>query len=225
MDIVKYSLDKPVSVTVAVILVVTFGLIGLNLLPVQLTPDVETPQITVQTSWGGATPFEIEKEIIERQEEALKGLRGLTKMESASYNSFGEITLSFELETVIEDALLRVSNKLNEVSGYPDNADRPVIEAAGANNSPVVWMVVKAQEGKDLNITHFMTFFEDSVRQNFERIKGVGSMFVFGGTEDQLHVILDMEKMARNKIAINQLTGAIQATNITTSAGVQGVGR
>ena len=162
----------------AVILVVTFGLIGLNLLPVQAYPDVETPQITVQTSWGGATPFEIEKEIIERQEEALKGLRGLTKMESASYNSFGEITLSFELETVIEDALLRVSNKLNEVSGYPDNADRPVIEAAGANNSPVVWMVVKAQEGKDLNITHFMTFFEDSVRQNFERIKGVGSMFV-----------------------------------------------
>ncbi len=225
MDIVKFSLEKPVSVTVAVILVVTFGLIGLNLLPVQLTPDVETPQITVQTSWGGATPFEIEKEIIERQEEALKGLRSLTKMESASYNSFGEITLSFELETVIEDALLRVSNKLNEVSGYPDNADRPVIEAAGANNSPVVWMVVKPKEGKDLDITHYMTFFEDSIRQNFERIKGVGSMFVFGGTEDQLHVILDMEKMARNKIAINQLTGAIQATNITTSAGVQGVGR
>jgi multidrug efflux pump subunit AcrB len=87
MDIVRYALDKPVSVAVAVILLVTFGLISLQSLPVQLTPDVETPQITVQTSWGGATPYEIEKEIVEKQEEALKGLQGLTKMESASYNN------------------------------------------------------------------------------------------------------------------------------------------
>ncbi|MFT5699561.1 MAG: HAE1 family hydrophobic/amphiphilic exporter-1 [Desulforhopalus sp.] len=225
MDIVEYSLKKPVSVAVAVILLVTFGLIGLNQLPIQLTPDVETPKITVQTSWGGATPFEIEKELIEKQEEALKGLQGLTKMESSSYNSFGEVTLSFELGTEVSDALLRVSNKLNEVSNYPDNADKPVIEAAGANSSPIVWMVVKPQKDNKEDITHFMTFFEDNVRQNFERIKGVGSMFIFGGTEDELHVTLDMEKMAQNKISINQLTGVIVQANTTTSAGVLGIGR
>ena len=225
MDIVKYSLQKPVSVAVAVILLVTFGLIGLNQLPVQLTPDVETPKITVQTSWGGATPFEIEKEIIEKQEEALKGLQGLTKMESASYNSFGEVTLSFALETEVSDALLRVSNKLNEVSDYPDNADQPVIEAAGANSSPIVWMVVKPKEDNEKNITQYMTFFEDNIRQNFERIKGVGSMFIFGGTEDELHITLDMQKMAQNKISINQLTGVVVQANTTTSAGVLGIGR
>ena len=72
MDIVKYSINKPVSVIVGVIFIVMFGLIGLNKLPVQLTPDVETPEITVSTIWGGATPYEIEKEIIEKQEEAGK---------------------------------------------------------------------------------------------------------------------------------------------------------
>jgi len=75
MDIIKYSINKPVAVIVAVILVVMFGLIGLNKLPVQLTPDVETPEITVNTTWGGATPYEIEKEIIEKQEKTLKGLQ------------------------------------------------------------------------------------------------------------------------------------------------------
>ena len=225
MDIVQYALKKPVSVAVGVILLVTFGLIGLNKLPIQLTPDVETPKITVQTVWGGATPFEIEKEIIERQEEALKGLQGLTKMESSSYNSFGEVTLSFELETIVEDALLRVSNKLNEVADYPDNADSPIIAAAGANSSPIIWMVVKPKEGNTESITHYMTFFEDNIRQNFERIKGVGSMFIFGGTEDELHVTLDMEKMAQNKITINQLSGVIQQANETTSAGILGIGR
>ncbi len=225
MDIVQYALKKPVSVAVGVILLVTFGLIGLGKLPVQLTPDVETPEITVQTVWGGATPFEIEKEIIEKQEEALKGLQGLTKMESSSYNSFGEITLSFALETVVEDALLRVSNKLNEVSDYPDNADKPRIEAAGANSSPVIWMVVKPKENNPQPITQYKTFFEDNVRQHFERIKGVGSILIFGGTDDQLHVTLDMEKMAQNKITINQLSGTIQQANATTSAGVLGIGR
>lgn len=225
MDIVRYSLEKPVTVAVAVILLVTFGIIGLNKLPVQLTPDVEIPKITIRTTWGGATPFEVEKEIIEKQEEALKGLQGLTKLESSSYNSFGEVTLSFTLETIVEDALLRVSNKLDEVSNYPDTAEKPIIEAAGANNSPVIWMVVKPKQDNKEPVTHFMTFFEDNVRQHFERIPGVGSMLVFGGTEDQLHVELDMEKMARNRITINQLKGAIQQANTTTSAGVLGIGR
>ncbi|PHR25251.1 MAG: acriflavin resistance protein [Desulfotalea sp.] len=225
MDIIKYSLEKPVSVAVAVILLVTFGVIGLMQLPIQLTPDVETPQITVKTVWGGATPFEIEKEIIEKQEESLKGLQGLIKMESSSYNSFGEVTLSFALETEVSDALLRVSNKLNEVSNYPDNADKPIIEAAGANSSPIIWMVVQPKEGNNEDITHFMTFFENNIRQNFERIKGVGSMFVFGGTEDELHITLDMEKMAQNKVSINQLIGVVVDSNHTTSAGVLGIGR
>lgn len=225
MDIVRYSLTKPVSVAVAVILIVTFGLIGLNSLPVQLTPDVETPQITVQTNWSGATPFEIEKEIIERQEEALKGLRGLTKMESSSYNSSGEITLSFQLGTELDDALLRVSNKLNEVSNYPDNADRPVIESAGANSSPVIWMMLKTKEESPRHINEFRTFFEDSIRQHIERVPGVGSLFVFGGTESQLHVVLDTEKMAQHKVTIAQLIGAIQQANTTISAGILGVGR
>ncbi len=225
MDIVKYALDKPVSVIVGIILLITFGLIGLNKLPVQLTPDVEKPQITVQTIWNGATPYEIEKEIIERQEEALKGLQGLTKMESASYNNLGEITLSFELGTNLDDALLRVSNKMNEVSDYPDNAKRPSIEAAGADSSIVTWILLKTKPENKVHINQYRTFFEDHVRQHLERIKGVGSLFVFGGTEDELHVELNMEKLAQHNVTINQISAAVTNSNSTISAGVLGIGR
>lgn len=225
MDIIKYSIHKPVSVTVGVILIVMFGLIGLNKLPVQLTPDVETPQITVTSTWGGATPYEMEQEIIERQEETLKGLQGLTKMESSSFNSYGEIILSFELGTNIDDALLRVSNKMNEVSGYPENADKPAIEAAGAQNSPVIWMMLKTKPENTTHINHYRTFFEDNVRQHLERVKGVGSLFVFGGTENELHVTIDIEKMARHNISINQIKDALQRANSNIAAGVLGVGK
>jgi len=225
MDIIKYSINKPVSVTVAVILVVMFGVIGLNKLPVQLTPDVETPQITVSTVWGGATPNDVEKEIVERQEEALKGLQGLTKMESYSYNSYGEITLSFQLDTDIDDALLRVSNKMNEVPSYPENVDKPTILAAGAQSSPVIWMLLKLKPENTKHINNFKTFFEDNVRQHIERVEGVGSLLVFGGTENELHVTIDAEKMALHNITINQIIGAIKKANRNVSAGVLGMGK
>ncbi len=225
MDIVKYALEKPVSVAVGVILLVMFGLIGLKKLPIQLTPDVETPQITVRTNWGGATPFEIEKDIIEKQEEALKGLQGLTKMESSNYNNYGEITLSFTLDTMLDDALLRVSNKMNEVADYPENADKPTIESASANSSPVIWMMLKTKAENSNHINHYRTYFEDNVRQHLERVKGVGSLFIFGGTEDELHVTLDVAKMAQHNISINQISDAVQNANQTISAGVLGIGR
>ncbi len=225
MDLIKYSLEKPVSVTVGVILILVFGIIGLNKLPVQLTPDVETPQITVKTTWGGATPYEVEKEIIEQQEEVLKGLQGLTKMESASYNGYGEITLSFELETALDDALLRVSNKINEVADYPENVNRPIIESAGANASPVIWMMLKPLESNDESINHFRSYFEDNIRQHLERVQGVGSLFIFGGTLSELHITLDMGKMASHNISINQVIGAVRNANQTNSAGVLGIGR
>ncbi len=225
MDIIKTSIEKPVSITVAVILVVMFGLIGLNKLPVQLTPDVETPKITVNTTWPGATPYEIEKEIVEKQEETLKGLQGLTKMESASYNSYGEISLSFALGTDLDAALLRVSNKMNEVPSYPENANKPVIDAAGASSSPVIWMMLKTKPENTKHINEFKTFFEDSVRQHLERVKGVGSLFVFGGTENELHITLDAEKMARHNITINQIMDAVRKANTTISAGVLGIAK
>jgi hydrophobic/amphiphilic exporter-1 (mainly G- bacteria), HAE1 family len=225
MDLIKYSLEKPVSVTVGVIMLLVFGVIGLNKLPVQLTPDVETPQITVKTNWGGATPYEIEKEIIEQQEEVLKGLQGLTKMESSSYNGYGEITLSFGLTTSLDAALLRVSNKINEVADYPENVNRPIIESAGANASPVIWMMLKPLADNPDSINNYLSYFEDNIRQHIERVKGVGSLFIFGGTLSELHITLDMDKMASHNITINQVIQSVRSANQTNSAGVLGIGR
>ena len=116
MDPIRFSIEKPVSVIVGIILVVLFGWIGLTSLPYQLSPTVIEPEITVTTTWPGATPYEIEREIIEEQEKVLKGIPGLLEMESSSYNSQGTITLKFSIGTEVDGALLRVSNKLDEVA-------------------------------------------------------------------------------------------------------------
>ncbi len=143
MNLIKYAINKPVSVAVGVILVVMFGLIGAFKLPVQLTPDVELPEVTVATVWPGASPYEVEQDVIEDQEDKLKGLKNLLKMESSSYNNYGEISLTFEVGTDLDSALLRVSNKINEVSSYPENVQKPSIEASGAQSSPVIWIMFR----------------------------------------------------------------------------------
>jgi len=223
MDIIRFFIQKPVTVCVGVIIVVMFGLIGLQSLPVQLTPDVETPLITVNTTWYGATPYEIEKEIIEKQEKALKGLQGLTKMESSSYNSLGTITLSFKIGTNLDDALLRVSNKMSEVANYPENVNKPTIESSGANSSPIIWMMLIPTPDNPEHINHFKTFFEDNIRQHLERINGVGSLLVFGGTDTTLDVILDAKKMARYNVSIDQIISSIRRSNQNISAGILGI--
>jgi len=225
MDIIRFFINKPVTVAVGVIMVVIFGFIGIQKLPVQLTPDVEIPLITVNTAWYGATPYEVEKEIIEKQEKVLKGLQGLTKMESSSYNSLGTITLSFQINTGLDDALLRVSNKLSEVSNYPENVNKPTIESSGANSSPIIWMILKTKPDNKAHINQFKTFFEDSVRQHLERINGVGSLLIFGGTDTTLDVIIDAQKMALYNVSINNIITSIRQTNKNISAGILGMAK
>lgn len=223
MNLIRTAIEKPVTASVGVILLVMFGLIALNQLPVQLTPDVESPVISVRTYWNGATPLEVETEIVDRQEEALKSLSGLVKMESSSYNNFGDIDLEFQIGIDIDDALLRVSNKLNEVRSYPDGAERPVINSSGARADVIIWMMLKSEDPEANPVGKYRSFFENNVRQHLERVDGVGSLFVFGGTEEQLEIALDVPRMAAQRIGFPQVTQAIQSANQNISAGVLGV--
>lgn len=225
MDLIKASITKPVSVIVGVILVVLFGLIGLQFLPYQLTPDVTEPEITVTTLWPGATPYEIEREIIEEQERALKGISGLVEMESSSFNNQGTVTLKFRIGTDIDGALLRVSNKLDEVPSYPENVEKPVINATGAATSPVIWIIFKKADDNPNSIRSYRTYFENEVRQYLERVEGVADLFVGGGTEKQMHIIVRPEKLAAYGLTIDDLIRVLRAENVNISAGSMDVGR
>ena len=225
MDIIQLSIRQPVSTFAGVILVVLFGALGLYQLPVQLTPDVEAPTISVNTNWFGATPYEIEKEIVERQEEVLKSIVGLQKIESSSYNSFSEVTLTFKVGANLDTAMTRVANKLNEVKRYPENADKPIINATGSESAPVIWSMLKIKEGDFDSIVNYRTFFENEVRHILERVQGVGSLFVFGGTEKRLEVVVDPVRLARHEVTLSEVNERLNSANANVSAGVLGVGR
>jgi len=111
VKIIQESIRYPVTTAVGVILLILFGGLALTRIPVQLTPEVELPQVFVTTVWPGASPHEIEREIIDEQEEQLKSLEGLVKMESSSRDSTGSLSLTFLVGTRIDTALLQVANR------------------------------------------------------------------------------------------------------------------
>ena len=225
MDPIKFSINDPVKVIVGVLVILLFGFIGLYRLPYQLSPSLEVPQITVTTDWVGATPYEIEREIIEEQEKVFKGIPNLVEMESTSSNSRGEITLRFKLGTNIDDVLLRVSNKMNEVKSYPLNAEKPVISATGAESSPIIWMMLKTDEDNPNSIYTYRTFFENEIKQYLERVEGVADLFIGGGTEKEMHIILKPEKLAAYGLTVGDVVKVLDAENVNISAGSMDVGR
>ena len=143
MNFIAFSIENPVKVTVAVFLLVLFGGIAYVSTPVQLTPDVVEPEITVSTVWPGASAQEVEQEIIEQQEEQLKSVEGLEEFNSTSSDSGGSITLKFPVGTQLSDARARVSEKLNQVPNYPDDANEPVISTVNANTNAIAWFILK----------------------------------------------------------------------------------
>lgn len=225
MDLIKFSLKKPVTIIVAVILIVMFGVLALTKLPYQLTPNVTEPEISVKTTWVGATPYEIEREIIEEQEKVLKSIVGLKEYESSSNDNVGSITLTFKLGVDLNEAMLKVSNKLNEVDRYPENVDKPVIKASGASSSPVIWTILETDEGNSADIDTYRTYFENSIKEHLERVEGVSELFVVGGRERELHIVLNQERLASYNLTIDSVIKSIQSENINVSAGVMNISR
>ncbi len=223
MKVVKSAIELPVTTAVGVILLVMFGAIALYRIPIQLTPTVDEPQITVSTLWPGATPYEVEREIVEQQEEQLKNVQGVVKMESQSAENTGTITLTFQTGTDLDTSLIRVSNSLDQVPRYPDDADKPVIRTDDLRENAIAWLMLLPTEN-DPNafsgdIFNLYDFLDNYVKPEFERVPGVGSSFVFGGRETELHVIVEPEKLAAHGITFNQLGAALDRENRNYSGG------
>ncbi len=219
MKLVETSIKKPVSVAVGVIFVILFGFIALFKIPVQLTPDVDKPTITVNTFWQGASPQEVETEIVRKQEDELKTLDNLVEMTSSSSDSSGTILLEFNIGTDIDAAVVDVSNKLNQVEEYPDDVDQPVISTTDTGSSAMAWFILKPKAGNDVDIYQYYDFANDFIRPRFERVSGVGSSNVFGGYEREMQVIVDPNSLAARGITISEMADALSSENDNYSAG------
>ena len=219
MKIIEYSTKNPVKVAVGSIFVLLFGLLSLFRIPVQLVPDVEKPQITVETRWIGASPEEVEQEIIHEQEEMLKSVENLRKLTSKSFNGRGQILLEFVVGVDKSAALLDVANKLDQVQEYPENVDEPVIKTVNTGDRPIAWFTLRTLPGNDININELRDFAEDHIESRFERVPGVANSNIYGGAEREMQVVIDPHALASCQLTILDVRRALISTNTNISGG------
>ncbi len=225
MDIIRASIERPIAVLSAVLIVVMFGFVALQAIPIQLAPDVNRPVITIETRWAGAAPAEVEREIVNLQEEELRGLEGLEEMTSESETGRARVTLEFQVSTDMDKALLLVANRLDRVGNYPAEVDEPTLDTAGSDDNPIAWMVLRHTTDPSLLMHVYGDFAEDVIQDRIERVPGVGRMLVYGGAEREMLVVVDAERLARFEITVSQVLTALREANASISAGAVDEGK
>jgi len=203
------AIQRPITVIVGIVLVVLFGALSVVDLPIQLTPDIQTPTISINTAWPGAAPVEVETEILEQQEEVLKNVQGLTKMESSAGKDSGSITLEFEVDTDINEALVRVTNKLSQVASYPDAVREPVVETANSAGPPLAVIAIRDPQGG--SVAGYRTWVDDTILPEIDRIPGVAGIFFIGGQESEVHVLFDPEALAARGLSMQGVADRVRS--------------
>ncbi|MBT4628200.1 MAG: efflux RND transporter permease subunit [Rhodospirillales bacterium] len=219
MDLIRTSIERPVAVIAAVLMVIMFGLVALDSIPIQLTPDVRKPIINLRTIWAGAAPAEVEREITNRQEETLKGLEGLEEISSRSEDGQSSITLEFAVGQNMDKAMLLVSNRLDRVGGYPSEVDQPTIRTSSSEDSPITWIILRRAPGNERTVHKFGDFVEDTVQDRIERVRGVSRVNVYGGSERELKIVVDPDRMARFGLTVTSVVITLRAANASVTAG------
>jgi len=225
MSLTSSALKNPTAVVVAILLVALFGAISLFKLPIQLTPDISKPEIIITTSWRSAAPEEMEAEIIERQEDVLKGLQGLESLVSSSGQGKGEITLRYQSGINLERALIDVMSALNQVPNYPVDATEPMISVGGNNTfTAIAWFALKPLAGNKRDIVSYQDYVEEVIQTRIERVAGISKTNAFGGLSSELRITFDPYKTAALGLNIPELAATLTNNN-DTSGGFNEVGR
>lgn len=225
VNLTRPALGNPVAVIVAVLLVLLFGIISLLRMPVQMIPNVERPLIEISTSWRAAAPEEIEAEIVEPQEDALRGLPGLELMESSASRGRGSISLTFDVNSSLERSLIEVMNRLNRVPSYPVDVDQPVVYAGrGRFGSSIAWFAIRPLPGNDRDITSYQDFVEEVVQSRIERVAGVANSDIYGGRNREVRITFDPYRAAALGIDVPTLA-RMTGGNDDVSGGFKDVGR
>ena len=219
MGLIRLAIERPIAVVAAVLMILIFGMLALQRIPIQLTPDVRKPVITVTTYWAGGSPIEMEREVINRQEEVLKGVQGVSRIESRSQDGRGILTLEFEIDSDMNKSLLMVSNRLNQISDYPEEANQPLIDTSGLEDNPIAWFIVRRLPGNNRALESYGDFAENVIQDRLERVTGVSRTNVYGGSENEMRIIVDPDKLARYRLTVPDLVSALRRANASISAG------
>ncbi len=227
MGLTRICLQNPAAAGVVLAVVTLLGFLSISQLPVQLFPQIERPQIGIQTQWRAASPREIESEIVEPIERELRGIPGLTTMQSWSNTGGGWISLEFNLGTDMDQAFTEVNARLQRVRGLPAEAERPRINSGGGGDSgeTLIFLFLQRLPGNTQEGVRLREFAEQRIVPALEAVPGVGGVDVNSDEgEEIVRVEFDPFLAAQLGITLDEISQTVNRSSDVTGGRVE-VGR
>jgi multidrug efflux pump subunit AcrB len=214
-------IQRGILLTIGVLVILVFGIIAVMRIPVQMIPDLEVRVISVRTIWPGATPQDVEKEIIIEQEKYLRNLPNLQRIISMASMGEARIELEFPFGVDINEALIRVNNALSQVPAYPENVDEPRLYTTSFSSNSFMFFRVEPLPGnpKGVDMDFMRDFIEDNVAIRLGRVPGVSEVGIRGGAERQIQILVDPARLAERGITLTEFRNAIRERNRDIPAG------
>ena len=207
--------------TIIILIMCVVGIIAALHIPVQIIPDLEIRTISIRTTWPGATPQDVEKEILIEQEEHLRSVPSLQRIVSNASFGRASIELEFPFGINLNETLIAVSNALSQVPSYPNNVNEPRVYATSFSANSFMYFRVMPLEGnpRNLNMAPMQDFIEDNVASRMETVPGVSEVRTYGGAERQIQILIDPAKLVERNLTIADVRSAIKNRNLDISAG------
>lgn len=216
MSLSKKTLDHPVLTIIVFILLGIVGLFTLKDVAVSLMPDVDSPFITVRTTYTNAGPESVEKtvtKVLEGQLVSVSGLKNLTSTSSAGKSS---ILLEFNYGTDLDEATNDIRDKISRVArNLPDDAGTPTIYKMDADSSPIMRISVRGNRSND----DLKLIAEDSIIDLFEQVDGIAEASVSGGRDKIVRVDISQNRLAAYGLTMSQVSSALSKQNLELGGG------
>ncbi len=218
MILSDFSIKRPVVATVASALLVVFGAVALVQLPIREAPDIESPIVSINTTYPGASAAIVETKVVQVLEDQISGVEGIKSINSSARDAMGWISVEFELGRDIDAAANDLRDVLSRATRrLPNDADPPTIRKADQDAEPIMWMNISHPQMDSLELSDYVNRY---ILDRFTSIEGVAYAWVGGERKKSLRVWLDRRAMAARGLTIVDVENALRRENVELGAGL-----
>ena len=214
MSLVEFSLKRRVTVSMAAVALVIFGVVSFTRLPMNLLPDISYPTLTVETRYPGAAPGEVETLVSRPIEEVVGIVAGVQRLTSVSRPGLSQVTLEFDWNRNMDFAALDVRQKLDLLT-LPREIEKPVILRFDPSNDPIQRLYLTG--GKSLYQLRYVA--EEILKKDLESTDGVAAIKVNGGYEEEIEVRVDEGKLSLLGLTIQDVNDKLRRENVNQAGG------
>lgn len=216
MFLSRWSVRRPIAMTAFIIILVMIGAYFYPKISIDLLPNMEIPVVLVRCEYQGASPTEIEAEIIRRVEDAVSSLDGIKHVTSLAMEDAANIQLEFNMGVDVDVAATDIREALNRIrEDLPDGANEPLIRKIDTNATTVAQVFLVGDRTQD----DLYDYADDTIADKFSSVPGVGEVRVYGANEMQIHILLDRDKLTAMNITINDIVKKLKENNIRKPVG------